>query len=256
VEIRKIEDWHAPASIGAAYARMLHAAGGEALGPALHGALTAAVTGVRRIYLFETTERHASTLAYFRCEPELIPLLALYTDAYRGMDPLGHAYAAAPRPGDLALQRIRPDDIASSGFRRMFFDDRGIVERVSVIQRVAGGWRGVNLARHCSDGVLDAGELDAFVALAWLALPMLALGGVRRAPAPHIFELEQRFAGLCPSLSPRERQVCARAAIGMSIEASAIDLEVARTSVRTYRKRAYARLGVASPLELLALVAR
>jgi len=256
MEIRKVEDWRAPASIGAAYARLLHAAGSEALGPALHGALTTVVAGVRRIYLFETTERQASTLAYFRCEPELVPLLPLYTGAYRGMDPLGQAYAAAPRPGDLALQRIRPDDIASPGFRRLFFDDRGIVERLSVIQRIAGGWRGVNVARHCSDGAFDAGEIDAFVALAWLALPMLALGRVRHAPAPHAFEYEQRFAGLCPSLSRRERQVCARAAIGMSIEAAAIDLGVAQTSVRTYRKRAYARLGVTSPLELLALVAR
>jgi len=256
VEIRKIEDWHAPASIGAAYARLLHAAGGKGLGPALHDALTAAIAGVRRIYLFETTEHQASTLVYFRCEPELIPLLPLYTGAYRSVDPLCQAYAAAPRPDDRALQRIRPDDIPSAGFRRLFFDDRGIVERVSVIQRVAGGWRGVNLARHCTDGALGAGEIDAFVALAWLALPMLALGEVRQAPAPDIFELEQRYARLCPSLSPRERQICARAAIGMSVEAAAIDLGVAQTSVRTYRKRAFARLGVTSALELLALVAR
>ena len=52
-----------------------------------------------------------------------------------------------------------------------------------------------------------------------------------------------------------ERQVCARAAIGLSVEATAIELGIAKTSVVTFRQRAYRRLGVTSPFELCGLVA-
>jgi DNA-binding CsgD family transcriptional regulator len=40
----------------------------------------------------------------------------------------------------------------------------------------------------------------------------------------------------------------------MSVAATAEELQIARTSVLTYRQRAYQRLQVASPLELCALV--
>jgi DNA-binding CsgD family transcriptional regulator len=69
-----------------------------------------------------------------------------------------------------------------------------------------------------------------------------------------VAQLEERFATRYGSLTFRERQVCARAAIGMTVEATALELGVARTSVLTYRQRAYQRLGVASALELCALV--
>lgn len=254
MEIRNIEQWRVPASIGTAYARLLHAAGDDRLGPALHGALTATTAGVRRLYLFETTGRRASTLTYCCCEPEVVPLLPLYMGTYRDIDPLCQAYTAATRAGELTLQRIRPGDIASPSFRRLFFDEPGIAERVSLVQRVAGGWRGMNVARHVTDGTFGDGDLDTVVALAWLALPMLALTRPPRPFVASVLEFEQRYRDLCPGLSRRERQVCARAAVGMTVEAAAIDLGVAETSVRTYRKRAYARLGVASALELLALV--
>lgn len=37
------------------------------------------------------------------------------------------------------------------------------------------------------------------------------------------------------------RQVCARAALGMSVEATALELGIGKTSVLTYRQRAYQR---------------
>ena len=57
-------------------------------------------------------------------------------------------------------------------------------------------------------------------------------------------------------LTRRERQVCARAAIGMSIEGAALDLGIGSASVLTYRKRAYDRLGISSQNELFGIVLR
>ena len=88
------------------------------------------------------------------------------------------------------------------------------------------------------------------------SLPMLPLNRRRaEALAPSVGQIEDRLHNLCPALTRRESEVCARAAIGMSVEATALDLDIARTSVMTYRKRGYQRLGISSVRELCALVA-
>src|SRR5204862_705523 len=71
------------------------------------------------------------------------------------------------------IQRVRPEDIVSADFRRRFFDEPGIVERLSLIQRGAGGWGGLNVVRHTSEGPFSEREIDGIAALARLALPML-----------------------------------------------------------------------------------
>ena len=66
--------------------------------------------------------------------------------------------------------------------------------------------------------------------------------------------LERRFEDLKAGLSKREREVCARAVIGKSIDETAIELEIRNTSVITYRQRAYQKLGISRQCELVALV--
>jgi DNA-binding CsgD family transcriptional regulator len=256
--IQKIEDWRASVSIGAVYERMLCASGADDFGAVVRDAVLSTTAGARRVYLFEATGRDESALQYVFCEPSLVELLPAYNRSYHRIDPVCDAYRAAPRAGDVAVQRVRPADIASSGFRQQFFDRPGIVERVSVIQRGGAAWRVINVARHASDGLCSDQEMEAIVGLACLALPMLPLN--RRTGAPgaplSVEQFERRFGDFLPELSERERQVCARAAVGMTVEATALDLGVAKTTVLTYRQRAYQRLGVTSPFELCALVAR
>jgi DNA-binding CsgD family transcriptional regulator len=55
-------------------------------------------------------------------------------------------------------------------------------------------------------------------------------------------------------LSPRELAVCSRLLMGYSNEAIALHLALSFHSVRTYRRRAYLKLGVTSQNELFALV--
>ena len=55
-------------------------------------------------------------------------------------------------------------------------------------------------------------------------------------------------------LSPREAAVCSRLLLGYSNEAIALNLDLSFHSVRTYRRRAYLKLGVTSQNELFALV--
>ena len=108
-------------------------------------------------------------------EPGLVELFPAYRKWYQRLDPVCDAYRATPACSDVAVQRVRPSDIVSMGFRRRFFDDGGIVERISVIQRGANAWRGINVARHSSDGCCSDDEIDSLVGLACLVLPMLPL---------------------------------------------------------------------------------
>jgi DNA-binding CsgD family transcriptional regulator len=254
--IQQIDDWRAPTKIGISYEKLLAAIGTQEFGATVRDSVLSMTAGARRVYLFEATSRESTTLQYSFCKPEVADLFPTYTRWYLPRDPVGDAFDAAPRHNDVALQRVRPSDIASPSFRRAFFDDAGIVERISVIQRGQDAWRGINVARHASDGRCSDEELRSLIGLACLVLPMLPLNRRRSAAAQPltIAELEKRFGDRCARLTQRERQVCARAAGGMSVEATALDLGIAKSSVLTYRQRAYQRLGVAGPFALCALV--
>ena len=255
-EIRTITEGRVPPPLQGAYDRLLGALGTEEFGSTVRDCILRATAGARRLYLFEAQGRDQSSLQYSFCEPALTRLLPAYTERYLRLDPVWDAYGAAPRDGDMALLRVRPADIASASFRRQFFDEPGIVERVSVIQRSRDEWRVINVARHAQDGCFSDEEMSTLVGIASLALPMLPFNRQRKVSAPHltVAQLEDRFASRFEDLTLRERQVCARAAIGMSVEATALDLAIAKTSVLTYRRRAYDRLQVSSPFELCSLV--
>jgi DNA-binding CsgD family transcriptional regulator len=242
--------------MGAVYEKLLRALGTSEFGATVRDSVLSVTAGARRVYLFEATDRVRSDLQYSFCEPAVVELFPAYRKWYLRQDPIADAYSAAPDYSDVAIQRIRPADIASPAFRRRFFDDAGIVERVSIIQRGTDAWRVINVARHASDGCCSDQEIGSLIGLACLVLPMLPLNRQRRAEPQSltVAELEQRFANRHPELTARERQVCARAAVGMSVEATALDLKIGKTSVLTYRQRAYQRLRIRSPFELCALV--
>jgi DNA-binding CsgD family transcriptional regulator len=254
--IQTIDGFRVPATFGATYERLLEGLRNGMLGTAVRQAVQAHTRGTRRLYLYEARGGNESRLRYHDCEPAVAALFPMYDGYYRRFDPISEAYRAAPRMGDIVIQRVRPSEIVSAEFRRRFFDEAGIIERVSILQRGASEWRAINLARHRSDGYFTDTELGNIIGLAGLALPLLPLDRhLSEGPVLGIDELEARFETLFPQLPPRERQVCARAARGMSVEATALDLGVGKASVLTYRRRAYSRLNVSSPVELCSLVA-
>jgi DNA-binding CsgD family transcriptional regulator len=254
-EISHITHWRAPTALGAVYEKLLASVDTDAFGPTVLDSVMQLTAGVRRLYLFESTSREPNQLQYHFCEPQVEELFPTYSKCYLRQDPIGEAYRAAPTCSDVVLQRVRPGDISSSGFRRQFFDTPGIVERISIVQKGQQSWRGISLARHASQGCFSDDELTSLLGLAFLALPMLPRNQLRRQHGNLTVEqLEARFATRFAQLTNRERQVCARAAVGMTVEATAEDLGIAKTSVLTYRQRAYLRLNVSSPLELSSLV--
>ncbi len=210
-----------------------------------------------RLYLFHGATIETAALRVARYEPSLAPMVPLYVREYLHRDPLRLAVEALDARTRTVVLRLRPSDIAEDGYRRAFFEDRGIVERVSVLQRCDTGWRGVNIARHCRTGPCSGSEISTLTGIAQLILPIVDRHFEAQPSAgwrESLSDIEARFEQDFPELTGRERQVCARAAVGMSVEATALDLGIGRTSVLTYRRRAYGRLQVSSPYSLAALV--
>jgi DNA-binding CsgD family transcriptional regulator len=77
---------------------------------------------------------------------------------------------------------------------------------------------------------------------------------VRSKDEAHRFYRQQLIA-LDRGLTGREIDVCARSLSGMTAEGIALELEIKESSVITYRKRAYGRLGISSRHELFRLLA-
>lgn len=156
----------------------------------------------------------------------------------------------APRPAVLAR-----DDIADTGYRAAFFDEPALGGKVAVLDdsgHYVNFYRTAGLPPFSEREAANLSGLSDFVCRCVMRHNRLRPpGGVPAADGLNAIRevLGVRAAGL----SRREREVCARIVGGYSSEAIALHLGVAPSSVATYRKRAYGKLGISSQNELFAL---
>lgn len=143
---------------------------------------------------------------------------------------------------------------------RATYQRAGLRERLTVAADLAGQLVALNLYRLDASGGFGKAERKALDALApllaALALKHVAMLGVRlrsRDRGDRIAALAARLHALDGRLTARERDVLSRVMLGVTSEGIALDLGIGINSVLTYRKRAYARLGVSSQAELFTL---
>ena len=144
-----------------------------------------------------------------------------------------------------------------SQHRARVYEAHGVAERVSVVQAREDGLFAVNFYRHQHQAPFSDAQVADFEALA-PALLALAHKHVLLAVPPQQTTLtqEQRLQALQPALTPRELEVCVRLLRGMTYDGIAADLGLSLPSVKTYRNRAFDRLGIHFRNELFALVLR
>ncbi len=178
-----------------------------------------------------------------------------------------HANAAAP---GAALCHITAQEVEDE-HRALVYDAHGMAERVSIIEHQDdGGIFAVNFYRHQHQRALADAQIGCFEAMAPALLALahkhIALtqgpgqpAATRLAPAPpprlrHTLPaLRMRLLQAQPGLTARELDVCARLLQGMTHEGIANDLSLSLATVKTYRNRAFARLGIHFRSELFAL---
>ncbi|MDK3019148.1 helix-turn-helix transcriptional regulator [Pseudodonghicola flavimaris] len=195
-------------------------------------------TGAVQVMVFAYDADHAACLLSrnFRAQALGGALAESYLDGWYRQDPL-YARVLALAPG--ALSVVTGGAPGPEDYRLRFFERPGLAGKTAVL---AAGAR-LRLVLNLYWEVLPRDE-DALLPL----LGRLAL-----------LHFEARLSEAPPALavlSERERAVCLGMLAGKKAEEIADDLGVAASSVVTYRRRAYDKLGISSRGALFAICRR
>lgn len=215
------------------------------------------ITDVDRIYCFEQRAEASAPNLFCSWVPgaDSPTLINRYRAVYHRFDPIRSVLPTIPEAGCASIT-FRADEIANTDYRRDCFERFSIRHRLSIVKHVGGTWLTLSVARRSRP--FGANEIDSLSALGRLSLPLVArnqsLKPRSSAGNVSVPELERRLEALAKGLTERERQVCARTIVGMSAEASALDLGISIASVMTYRRRAYRRANASSAMQLVPLV--
>jgi len=170
------------------------------------------------------------------------------------------------RAGQMALMRMGADEMNNAAHREAIYRRHGVRERLSAVQQEAdGSLFAVNLYAHVHQPGFEAGELERFADMAAvvvacvrrhvaLSARLLALQPETAALLPTVLPLtpRERLQRACAELTPRELDVCERLLRGWSFDGVAADLGLSVPTVKTYRARAFDRLGIHFRNELFA----
>jgi DNA-binding NarL/FixJ family response regulator len=157
--------------------------------------------------------------------------------------------------------------------RALVYEAHGVAERVSVVQHAEDeALFAVNFYRHTHQRALTDAQIGGFEQLApallALARKHVALRAAAGAPDPRDAvspqgasvdpsppaPLRERLLQCDAALTARELDVCTRLLRGMTHDGIAADLGLSLPTVKTYRNRAFARLGIHFRSELFARV--
>lgn len=219
----------------------------------------------------------AGSWSVYRTGPHCRP--AIFLSASHGIPDTTRdcwrAYLSGPYLSDRSLVReqagpqestqlchITAQEVAAE-HRARVYEAHGVAERVSIVRQQADDTVfAINFYRHVHQRAFSDGQVAALEGLAPALLALtqkhLALAQLpASAPAgtsDSVQGLTRRLKRLHDQLTARELDVCARLLQGMTQEGVAADLGLKLPTVRTYRNRAFARLGIHFRNELFALV--
>jgi len=170
--------------------------------------------------------------------------------------------SAAQQPFVKPLPRlchITADEVPSE-HRAKVYEAHGVAERISVVEDDGdGAVFAVNFYRHGHQHAMRDHQIADFSRLgnAVMALARKHLALAMPHPTARLSATVQvdRLRQLRPDLTARELEVCARLLKGMSQDGIAADLAIGLPTVKTYRNRAFSRLGIHFKSELFALAA-
>jgi DNA-binding CsgD family transcriptional regulator len=180
-----------------------------------------------------------------------------YMHGYHVNDPI-RARCTPAKSRTVELQGFAAKKIAETEYLQRMYVEPGIAGKLCVILRRPSDAICLALYRDRRDGSFEDEDFNRFDAIkAPLAAAFerhLDLKPARTLPSlTRMADILQGSESV-PMLSSREAAVCARIVTGYSNEAIALDLDLSFHSVRTYRRRAYAKLNVTSQNELFALI--
>lgn len=179
------------------------------------------------------------------------------------------AYLSGPYLGDRTLEGDSPASDSPllchitapevpAQHRARVYEAHGMAERVSVVQHRDASTFAINLYRHDHQRPFSDGEISDFAALAPALLALthkqIELSrDNRRERMGDVAMWMHKLQAVDQQLTARELDVCARLLTGMTQDGIARDLGLSVPTVKTYRNRAFARLGIHFKNQLFAL---
>jgi DNA-binding CsgD family transcriptional regulator len=163
------------------------------------------------------------------------------------------------RPESACVAEMQASDIFDPQYRTCF-DLARVKERISLFLRFGSDLYQLSIYRRTHNRPLDAPDMRNFSALASVIVrsgtkhERLSCSPPQIAAYLDVGSIERLLQHSTFGLSHRESEVCALAAAGRTIDQSACELNIARTSVVTYRQRGYGKLKVSRQSELVALI--
>ncbi len=169
---------------------------------------------------------------------------------------VGHFGSVADQSSSMVLHWQSSGDIAHDGYRQTCYSTPNVSDRLSLLMQPAADiWLSVNLYRERDAGNFQPGEVELVESLAPLigeaTKHHYALRGQSQLGIPQL--MLARLRSLCPALSKRELDALRGVLEGHSAAEIADSMGVKPSSVVTYQKRAYLRLGISSQRQLFAL---
>ncbi|MDH7795833.1 MULTISPECIES: helix-turn-helix transcriptional regulator [unclassified Beijerinckia] len=170
-------------------------------------------------------------------------------------DPVLRLLTEAPdrsRPANIIVD-TNARDVADTAYRHECYAAVNLDHRLSVVEARDGHVMRLNFYRRRGHDFRDE-DIDCLAQMADLLLALVqrhdAESCPRSEPDPEL-QFRERLVAIAPTLTAREQQVCALIALGLTSEGISLRLNIGLNSVLTYRKRAYARLGISSQNELM-----
>ncbi len=135
-------------------------------------------------------------------------------------------------------------------YRKRFFDPSNIVDKVALSARIEDDcWLYANFHRFAASGPFSRPECSLLVQHG----PILAAALARHHQLIRQARSLDTSAPAFKALTTRERDVCAAILAGLTLRGVAASLGVSFNTVLTLRRRAYARLEIATERELVRL---
>lgn len=200
--------------------------------------------------------------ASFDGSPTALAAAEHYVATYWHEDPALRRLRGTSFEARAGMGRVTSGEICNAAYRRDCYERPRVIDRITLYRDLGGQRLFLSVFRGPRRGFFGTPDIEALGAAADALTTGLARHhrfGLPRpgerepqpgAGGPSRERVSQILQSLCAGLSPREREVCALSVLGGTAEEIAARLGIEPSSVTTYRKRAYAKLGVSSPVAL------
>lgn len=186
-------------------------------------------------------------------------LTRAYTEGYYKFDPNFSDMATPRRSRKVIVRRLNLDACTSEEYKRKFFGQSRLIDKIALIWYADHSSYNLNMYRLRGSPTYSRDDMELVTRYARFLVSIVRqhcqhFNVQKDLRAGRMLSFVQRIANIAERpLTPRERDVIGRIALGARAEAIALDLGIGFESVVSHRKRAYAKLGITSQSELFGL---